>query len=750
MNPQRWTRHASLFVATCSLTLAVAAGTPPVDAKAAPDPAPRPASVAASLLASSTFRVEVPSGPGPFVVHGTVPVVKQTFDRFSCPYTLQTPDGRDMATQWELVARLQDGMVVELRGLCQQNLWSGSQDFRIVEKPYPFHLNDYDVNTVAALVLQDQVQLEIEDQNGVRHTRSLSGYSSSKPIYRVGPVTLTLERSHVDAFGGTQSWLSVDAAREELHLILNWNNGTLPAQPDVHFRSARLNVPAGWTWTPFLPDPACGNGYLIQPDDHVIPQRMERSFRIVIHRQGTTPDLTYRGWAASDWRDGGYFAQSIPLPDLSYATFDLSKQQVLDYDLLENNQPTLPGDVPVSFLWPARGVKYGGMTGGFDIHQFEGVRQVMSGQTEGMLSLFVEQLRYGARHMGCIYEADGRPIAIEDYANPDGSLPWSMFNNVFAGNPPKDSPFEFADTGPGSGVAAYDPLEYEPIDDQHLIRRSKANKALAWLDNDPLAKRYVEMDATLKRMIYYEGTGGRITPPATPDEGVSWGRGEAWAADALVTAYALGDDAWRARHLDWFVQFSLALYRAQMPSGLFSALQTGKVATSPPYGHKLNEPCMFGIHTFDPTSSSEVADFLAHRGNEQVFLILALKGFKETVGIDTGQMIASCGTGLWNLAWKPGTDGLLDRYPVGMVGSPLFSNASQIPAGLTTTIPKDSYHVGTALWAALVEGAPLLGAFYAYSNASDLNQALANLQWRNGNYAENYAPLLALLQSVLP
>jgi hypothetical protein len=364
--------------------------------------------------------------------------------------------------------------------------------------------------------------------------------------------------------------------------------------------------------------------------------------------------------------------------------------------------------------------------------------------------LFVEQLRYGSRQMGCIYDPQGRPIRIEEYCNSNGTLPWSLFNNQFVGNPAKDAPFYFSQTGPGTGSASYDPLDYEPIDDQHMIRRTKANKVLVWLDNDPLARLYLEMDATLKRMTFYEGPGGKVALPSQKALGLPWGRGEAWAADALATMYAIGDDDWRARHFVWFEVFALALYRSQMPSGLFSALDGGKVATTPPYGHHLDEPCPWGIHALQ-ASSSEVPDFRVHRSNEQVYLMMALRAIQETVGVDTGEMVRRCGEGLWGLAWKPGTDGLLDRYPAGPISGKPYASSSEIPAGLTTTIPKDTFHVGEGLYMGMVEGGQLLPALYAYTSSSSLAGALAELQSHNTNrFIENYAPLLTLLQQSLP
>ena len=81
--------------------------------------------------------------------------------------------------------------------------------------------------------------------------------------------------------------------------------------------------------------------------------------------------------------------------------------------------------------------------------------------------------------------------------------------------PSFDAPFFFSQTGPGVGSASYDPTTFDPIDLQHYVRRTKANKALVWLTNDPLARLYLRMDAELGRMTFHEGPGGRLEVPTT-------------------------------------------------------------------------------------------------------------------------------------------------------------------------------------------------------------------------------------------
>lgn len=50
----------------------------------------------------------------------------------------------------------------------------------------------------------------------------------------------------------------------------------------------------------------------------------------------------------------------------------------------------------------------------------------------------------------------------------------------------------------------------------------------------------------------------------------------------------------------------------------------------------------------------------------------------------------------------------------------------------------------------LVEGGALLPALYAYTGTSDLQAAHASMTARGTSYIENWAPLLALLQQIVP
>ena len=677
----------------------------------------------------ASLRVVVPDHPS-FVVAATLPIAPREFERFACPLKVLDPDGNPLPTQWDLVARTQDFLVVELRAAVRNNLWSGMQTFSVVEGQNEVSLMRFRVQPLALVALEDLLQVVVEDQQGGLHEYSLSGFGPQVEYTRFGSATVT-GRHHVQTeYGSFQSWLTVNAYQRQVEMILNWNNGELPARPDVYFTSLSLMLPQGWTWTPLLPDPAMGEGYLVRPDEHVLPQRMERCFRIVLHPVTEVPDLQ-GGWGVGDWSRGGYLAQSFALPDLGHVSIDLGPQRDDDFTRLRDLMATFSGATPVSALWPAAGVLYGGMTGGFDIDQIPAVPLALSGQRAGLESLYVEQLRYGARQPGCIYDGEGRPIELEAYRNADGTIPWSHFNNRFLGNPPKDAPFGFHLTGPGNGFAAYDPLVFEPIDVQHYVRRTKANKALVWLANDPLARQYLLMDAELARMSIYEGPGSSFVVPATPGLGTTLGRSDAWAADAIATAYAVSDDAYRDRTRAWLQRFADILRAAQMPNGLFSAERFGKIAKDPPYG--------------DGTT----AQFWVHRSEEQVFLLFALRAVHATVGIDCADMIRRAGLGLWEFAWKEGTQGPLSRYPAGPIGGPRYATRSDIPPGLTDTVGADTYQVATSFGIVHEAGQQMLLPVLAHTRTSVLRDALGVFESWGLSNIQNRANTLKVLQDIL-
>ncbi|MEX1024026.1 MAG: hypothetical protein WD226_03020 [Planctomycetota bacterium] len=678
-------------------------------------------------------RAFLPGTGSVITVRATLPVPNQTFDRLHCPYKLVAPSGMPLATQWELVARLQDHMVVELLApyVVAQPGWN---DFDVVLGNNNVNFSRYQSSALQLALTHNDLQLVIEDQSGGLTTKTLSGLGGWE-FERLGLGRITGKRHVKTEFGNWHVWITLDAFREQIGVVLNMHNSSLPAAPNRYFRSVRLNLPQGWSWTSEMPDPVSANGYLITPGQHVLPQRMERPFRLVVHPTGVTPHVAEQGWGIGDWTGGGLMPQNVAVPVLPNANIDLVPDMLDAYQRLSNFQATSPGEQPVSPLWPAKGVLYGGMTGGIDITQLAGVELAMTGQPAGLLYQLVDQLRYGARHRAAIYDADGEVIELEDFLSGNGSHPWVMFNSGFLGNPPADVPFGFSQTGPGIGFSNYDPTIFDAVDTQHLVRRMNANRVLGWLANDPLAKHYIRGDAEISRMTFFEGPGGRLDYPSTAQGmGGTWGRGEAWACEALLQAYAMGDDRFRQRTGFWFQKYVDILSYMQMPNGMFSATETGKIAETPPYGDGTN------------------AFFAAHRSNEQIQLAHALRGIRETIGLPVDNLLRELGDGLWRFAWKAGTGGVLDRYPASPVGANYRWHSSwQFPAGLTNSVPPDGYHVGTALGYAIEVGSTgALQAAMAHTGTQTLHQARLVLEGYGAENLANRAPLVRAAQDYFP
>ena len=696
----------------------------PVSAPTAP--APQSPQITGARVGS--LRTTIPAAQR-FVVHGTMTVPRQPFG--ACPYVIVAPDGTPLATQWERVAVLEQEMIVELLApVVNTGGWSGEQTFQVYQGTSPFDFDRFTPKILRSLFDPGYYKLTLHDQSGRSYTHDLGAQGTALRVHRVGSAAITIERDFATLKGGMQVWMTARAYSNEVEIIVNWHNGLQSAQPDVYFDTVKLEGPAGTRWTPLLPDPVASYPYLVSGGPHVLPERWERAFRVIVHDANVTPDLSLPGWAVGDWSNGGYLVQSLRVPDLSHTNIDLTPEKDDDFHKLRNNLPVYStAEQPVSELYPAEGVRYGGMTSGYHIEPFAFVPLAYSGQHDGLLSVYVEQLRYAARQMGCIYQPNGLPVNQDLFLNSDGTQPYNIFNNVFIGSQP-NNPFGFGRTPQVPGWAPYDPNDWDPIDWQHFIRRSKANKVLVWLANDPLAKRYLMMDAELGRMTWYEGKGGRLWVPSAYGQGLPWGRAEAWTGDLMATAYAVADTAWRQRNRAWFDTFVEGLRKAQMANGLLSAQNFGKMATSPPYGDGQN------------------AYYFVHIANEQVFLVHALRGVGNALGLEVNSIIKRCAEGLWNFAWKQGTDGPLFIYPAGPVSGPRYTYRSQIPAGLTTTMSYDGWHVPVALAAGHRAGANMIPALQAHTYTSSVSQARNKfLSWGLDNTA-NRADALSLLQEL--
>lgn len=146
------------------------------------------------------------------------------------------------------------------------------------------------------------------------------------------------------------------------------------------------------------------------------------------------------------------------------------------------------------------------------------------------------------------------------------------------------------------------------IDWQHMIRQLAPNKALFLLENDPLAKLYLWMNAMDARMHYWSGPGRAFNLSAQEHGGTGRGsnstREHAWLADTMATFAAIAAGHYQARENNnfanivlfgttgvsfglsqWFGQMTAKFRNARMPNGLLLGY-LNKNSTQSPLGNR--------------------------------------------------------------------------------------------------------------------------------------------------------------------
>ncbi len=221
------------------------------------------------------------------------------------------------------------------------------------------------------------------------------------------------------------------------------------------------------------------------------------------------------------------------------------------------------------------GVGYGGMTGGAEIHLYQGVRTAAAASADGYRHL-TDGLRMAMDRMPvALYHANGRPGRVDDWViyEPGFSyVPFYYYNGKQNSGPDTfgydDAPTFQVDYVEANGLApAYkDELEgFQAYDRQHIIRVTRLQKAVAWLGNDAIAKDELLMTAENFHLEFHQhensfyhdkqGTGLLAAVEevaALPGKGFEIGRGEGWGLEITSAAYATSlDDTYRAETRDW-------------------------------------------------------------------------------------------------------------------------------------------------------------------------------------------------------
>jgi len=175
------------------------------------------------------------------------------------------------------------------------------------------------------------------------------------------------------------------------------------------------------------------------------------------------------------------------------------------------------------------------------------------------------------------YYNDGRPKTDINFATEGGGI--IQFDSA---------PFDFGLNGIpafihagdfNAGSASRDIEQWAPHDSSHQCRYNKPIQAIAFLGNDWLAKRHLEMAAEVD-MLYLNlfpqvhgwAGGMNLTKMLTdahhrPGQGGLMGRTRCWPIDAIMAYFAVASPDWRDRITPWIQKMAECLIVSQMPTG---------------------------------------------------------------------------------------------------------------------------------------------------------------------------------------
>lgn len=244
-----------------------------------------------------------------------------------------------------------------------------------------------------------------------------------------------------------------------------------------------------------------------------------------------------------------------------------------------------------------------GVAGGEDIAFVEGHVAIAARSTPEVLRLALAHQLNISRHPVAMWRADGSPAGLDSWRDAEGGVPFDFRTNAWM-QPPElklparggaapaahlaevlrqdrrpdydlGAPFERWSELPSVPTAL---LAWMPHDGQHLVRITKDPKALVWLTNDRLAAEDLRLEAERFRLMVHDARPADVDGVTLthlehlarrrPHTGLPINRDHAWGLDAVVAAYAVSDDAWRARFRPWLERFVDVYLAGAMPNGL--------------------------------------------------------------------------------------------------------------------------------------------------------------------------------------
>lgn len=601
---------------------------------------------------------------------------------------------------------------------------------------------------------------------------------------------------------GVHSYMSILAGSPVLQFDIRFNNAadgndktTDQDNPlgKMYFDSIDIEVPIGWVVMQDVEDPSFGDSFerrerMVFPivdinDDgsmHSMPSQAQFHRRLVIVQEG----LELEGRRLLDKQGLAFAVPSQPGDNQQYSWQNTNLPRFLtqahaipslDFMGLENVRAELAaeqsevrshltagtnmGGVPIKterlgWAHPS-GIPYAGMTGGWQVHLFDGVRTASAASTKGYLGLSDRFRMANDRMPNALYSITGNPSRVADWLVGSGSnayVPFTQYNGKLNG---KADPFGY-DQAPtfqrvyveenGLSPDYEEELDgFQAHDRQHLVRYAGAVKALAWLGNDWLAKDALLMMAESFHMEYHghynssvfsiQGTGllNKIHyVQQNPGIGFDIGRGEGWGLDAVVASYALTkSDAWRNQTRAWLAPVVDMVFDGQADcSGII--------------GSKINK--WLG------------GNYRVRSSIEMSILESALRGMRERVFDDVdsaryamlGDVLHDSYYGMiGNMSWAPGNAGPWSHLAV----APL-DTLNQAPYCVQDDLPidgQDGYLENYQCWSSLAFGYEMTGnpEFLARARLmTDGGSLTASLQSDGTKNLGNRSALLALVQAI--
>ena len=459
-----------------------------------------------------------------------------------------------------------------------------------------------------------------------------------------------------------------------------------------------------------------------------------------------------------------YFPQRHQLPSLDHAgvarirrNLERLQNEIVEHLRTGSANGTYPFQEHVLGWGHPYGVPYGGMTGGTEIYLYDGVTTASAASRQGYRYYTLLHRMSTDRMPTALYAENGQPSSVEqwlvDGPGNNDYVPFfhflqpflfSSYNDPFGFRQAPKFQVNYVQANGLQPIYEQRHLLYDPYDYQHFIRYTRTAKVLVWLGNDSLAKDDLRLQAENFNLSYHQYANDRYMNFQAsglresrefvadhPGQGVGFGRGEAWGADCMISAYAVADPEWRAAKRPWFEHLARLLFYGQAScSGFIQSFVSekavdGRYRARQQIEQSITENMLVGLHESvfrfaDPPHAAMVRDVL-----EQ-----SLRSF------------------ISEMAWFPGQNGPWRYTGVGPLNIDLPSWCSR------AEMPFDAWTAGDIEtfqdWSSFAYGFELTGEArfltFARRQFPGSTNLKASLVAEGTENIENMAALLALVQ----